>query len=436
MSSDVLILGAGLAGLSCARHLGGGYQLHERETTAGGVARSFARGAFFFDVTGHWLHLRDPGIEKLAKELLGDELVVVQRRAEIHSHGVRTPYPFQANTYGLPPAVVAECVLGYFAAREAEARGGLPPPASFEDYIRRRMGDGIAKHFMIPYNTKLFTVPPSEMSHEWCGRFVPIPTPDEVVRGALAPAGAGHGIGYNATFLYPREGGIGRLAAALEASLPEPARKGSAAVKVDPRARSVTFADGSRASYRVLVSTLPLKALVALIDGVPDAVRHATAQLRATNVTYWDVGVKGANAPGDAHWIYFPEPELPFYRAGSASAAVPSLAPAGHRSYYVEVSHAGALRVGDAEVLAGMRRAGLLGPREEPVLMHHTTVEGAYVIMDHAYGPARATVLEWLTAQGILSVGRYGAWTYDSMEGAMVQGRDAAARARSMLGAA
>ena len=79
-----------------------------------------------------------------------------------------------------------------------------------------------------------------------------------------------------------------------------------------------------------------------------------------------------------------------------------------------------------------MRRVGLLGPRDEPDQIDHTTVSCAYVIMDHAYGAARATVLEWLEQEKILSVGRYGGWTYDSMEGAMVQGREAAARARGM----
>src|SRR5687768_4758952 len=121
MASPItVILGAGLAGLSCARHLGGGYQLFERADAVGGAARTFRRGDFWFDVTGHWLHLKDEAISRLAHELLGDELVQVTRRASIDSNGVRTPYPFQAHTYGLPAGVVADCVLGYFRARELQ----------------------------------------------------------------------------------------------------------------------------------------------------------------------------------------------------------------------------------------------------------------------------------------------------------------------------
>ncbi|MBI3178430.1 MAG: amine oxidase, partial [Deltaproteobacteria bacterium] len=152
------------------------------------------------------------------------------------------------------------------------------------------------------------------------------------------------------------------------------------------------------------------------------------------SVTYWDIGLSGANRPDDPHWVYFPERDLPFYRAGSTSAAVPSAAPAGCRSLYVEVSHPRGKVCGvtDAHVLAGLRRVGLVGERQEPLFAERSTLDCAYVIMDHAYGAARATLLDWLAREHILSVGRYGAWTYDSMEGAMIQGRDAAARVRDM----
>src|SRR5688572_17559312 len=167
-SPPTVIIGAGLAGLSCARHLGRPALVLERELEVGGTARSFQRGSFTFDVTGHWLHLRDEKIARLVHELLGDELVTVERRAAIYSHGVHTPYPFQANTYGLPAQVIADCVLGYFEARERSAKGAFAPPATFEDFIRQRMGDGIARHFMLPYNTKLWTVPPAQMDYTWC----------------------------------------------------------------------------------------------------------------------------------------------------------------------------------------------------------------------------------------------------------------------------
>ncbi|MEM6734082.1 MAG: FAD-dependent oxidoreductase, partial [Myxococcota bacterium] len=291
----------------------------------------------------------------------------------------------------------------------------------------------IAKHFMIPYNTKLWTVPPSEMKYEWTGRFVPLPTPEEVVRGAVMSAGS-RGLGYNSSFLYPRVGGIGRLPDSLAASLRAPIHTSTEVKAVDWKNRTVTVQSGESIAYSTLVSTVPLSDLASVLIDPPESVIEAGEKLRATTVTYWNVGVTRANEPGDAHWIYFPEMELPFYRAGSASAAVPSLAPAGCRSYYVETSHPRGTPcpISDEELLSGMRSVGLLLPNEEPVVFERMTIDCAYVIMDEHYGAARSTLLEWLPSQDILSVGRYGSWIYDSMEGAMVQGREAAKRIAQM----
>lgn len=417
-----------MTGLSCAYHLKRPCVVYEREAEVGGTARTIRRGDFLFDCTGHWLHLRDPAMQALAAHLLPGQLIEIQRRAAVYSHGVRTLYPFQAHTHGLPADVVAECLLGFFAARERAARGTHPPATTFDDYIRQCLGDGIARHFMVPYNTKLWTVPPSAMAHAWCGRFVPIPTPEEVVHGALTPDGLGHALGYNASFLYPREGGIGRLSAALAAGVAAPVHTGVAAGRIDAAARTVALSDGTCVAYDMLVSTLPLPRLVAQLVAAPDAVRTAAQALRATSVTYWDIGVARAGKPTDPHWIYFPEPELPFYRLGSASAVLPGMAPPGHTSMYVETAHPWGTPcpTDDASVLAALRRVGALGAHEEPVLWERNTIEFGYAIMDHAYGAARTTILDWLQTQRILSVGRYGAWIYDSMEGALQAGRDAA----------
>lgn len=422
--ASTVILGAGLAGLACARTLGASAVVLERDSDVGGTAKSSQRDGFTFDITGHWLHLATSEVRELVSALMGDALVHVQRRAEVHSHGVRTPYPFQANTYGLPAQVVADCVLGFFRARERQH----PPPVSFEDFIRQRMGDGIAEHFMIPYNTKLWTVPPSAMAHTWCERFVPLPTPEEVVLGAISPRGAGHALGYNSAFYYPRHGGIGELARRMADGCI--VHRDTAVERISIAKRRVQTQRGDSYAFDRLVSTIPLTELIDRIDDVPDVVRAARERLCSTSVTYWNVAFAKANKQHEAHWVYFPEPGVPFYRAGSPSAAVPSTAPAGHRSYYVEVAHRTGTpsAVNEQHILDGMRDVGLADAGEEPLFIDRHTVPIAYVIMDKNYGDARAAIFDWLDGQGIVSIGRYGAWTYDSMEGAIKQGMDAGKR--------
>lgn len=110
-------------------------------------------GGFQCDGTGHWLHLRDPAMKELVHRLLGGQLAEYERRAVIHLCGAFTPYPFQANTYGLPREVVMECLLGLLKARQpADFWPGAhrpPPPAISASASSSFFGEGICKYFMV-----------------------------------------------------------------------------------------------------------------------------------------------------------------------------------------------------------------------------------------------------------------------------------------------
>ncbi|RMG16534.1 MAG: amine oxidase [Deltaproteobacteria bacterium] len=431
---QTLILGGGLAGLGCAHRLdaaGAKWRLLEREARVGGLARSETRDGFTFDATGHWLHLRDPKVKALVLDLLGEDALWVSRSAWIHTHGMMVPYPFQTHTGALPPEVTYECLMGFIRARFGEEGRALRErePASFEDFVLRNLGEGIGRHFMFPYNRKLYQVDLSELSAAWTGRFVPNPSVEDVVRGAVGAKTETQG--YNARFVYPRSGGIETLSRRLAARLQGEIHTGATVVAVDPKRRCVRTQDGTEHPYTQLVSTLPLPALIEICEGVPETVRRAARRLRAVSVTYVNVAVRVGEGtpPLDYHWVYFPEPEFPFYRAGCASAAVPDLAPPGCRTFYVEFSHLGpglSEETYCVQALEGLARCGLLREADEVLFTFARTIPTAYVLFDRAYEESRATVFAWLEALGIRSIGRYGAWEYSSMEDALIAGRTAA----------
>ena len=148
------------------------------------------------------------------------ELVEIERRASVLSHGVLLPYPFQANLYGLPLEIVQECLVGFVEAREAAARGNGPEPRTFEEYAIARFGRGIARHFFIPYNTKLWGMHPNCLTPAWVSRYIPVPEVDQLIGGAIGLQQ--QGLGYNPRFLYPKAGGIDALPKALSARDPRP----------------------------------------------------------------------------------------------------------------------------------------------------------------------------------------------------------------------
>ncbi|WP_223643863.1 NAD(P)/FAD-dependent oxidoreductase [Corallococcus sp. EGB] len=426
----IVILGAGLAGLSTAHFLQRPWRLIEKSDRVGGLIKTEVIDGCYFDPTGHWLHLRDPEIQELVNTLwLPDQLVRIQRRAAVFSRDTFTRFPYQVNTHGLPPEVVAENLVGYVEAIYGEKGRALRErePVNFEEFILRYMGEGFAKNFMLPYNQKLWTVHPREMSAAWVGRFVPRPSLKEVVDGAL---GAGSDqLGYNASFLYPREGGIESLARAMKQHL----KGGELSVQTEPvsidwKAKHVTLSDGRTLPYSGLVSSIALPTLVELIgkgaSGVPDEVRAAAKRLRAFIVTYVCVGARGANRQ-PWHWIYLPEPEFHSYRIGAPSAVYAPLAPPDTASFSVEFSHHGELSVADAEKYAveDLLRSRMIHSADDILFAKGREIPNAYVLYDDAYGPAMAEVKRFLAHAGILAAGRYGKWEYSSMEDAILDGR-------------
>ena len=422
--AHTLIVGGGLSGLACARELGEDFTLVEAGDRLGGLCRTDVAEGFSFDWTGHWLHARDPEVRALVRERwLAGNILEVQRRAVVHSEGTWTKFPYQFNLHGLPPQTIADCLLG-FVGRDA-AR----PLRNADDFILAHLGEGFARHFMRPYNEKLFTVPCTELSPEWGGRFIPRPSLEEVVRGAV---GLSKGdAGYNASFWYPAQGGIESLVHGIARDL---AGKGevrlSARVEaLDLPRRRLRLSGGDELSFERLVWTAPLSSLSRLLADAPPAVAQAAALLRSVSVTVVEVGAASLPAAERFHWAYFPETRFGFYRVGSPSEVNPALAPAGCRSFAVEFAHRGPVdqAVLIESALAGLSACGLL-ERGSVRLARARTIPVAYVLFDHAHAPARAQVLAHLDAAGVQVAGRYGRWEYSSMEDALLSGREAARR--------
>jgi protoporphyrinogen oxidase len=422
-----IVVGGGLAGLGCARELGEACTLLEAEDRLGGLCRTEVIDGFSFDWTGHWLHARDPDMRKLiADRWLAGNLVDVQRRARIFSEGVWTTFPYQFHLYGLPSRTVSDCVLGFIDATLGPGGAELRqrPLANAAEFILRHLGEGLARHFMFPYNEKLFTVPCEELSPEWGGRFIPRPSLQEVVNGAAGPAR--EDVGYNATFWYPRQGGIEALPRGIAADLRAEVRLSARVQGLDLTKRRVRLASGEELDYEALVLTAPLPACARLLSEAPQEVRDAAARLRAVSVTVVEIG--GPDHGGERfHWAYFPEKEFAFYRIGSPSEVNPALAPEGCRSFAVEFAHRGppdAARYIEA-ALEGLTRCGLID-RREVVVSRARTIAVAYVLFDHQHAQARAIVQRHFEHHGVQLAGRYGKWEYSSMEDALLSGRDAA----------
>lgn len=434
--APVVILGGGLTGLSAAYHLGSiPAVVFEREKDVGGLCRTHEEDGFAFDCTGHLLHLRDAGIRGLVERLLPDTFARHERRALIYSKGVYTAYPFQANLHGLPETVVRECLHGFVDSMVQRERHGEPDFSrwSFRQWAESTFGRGIARHFMIPYNRKLWRTDLDEIECGWVSWSIPRPNFEEVLRGAMGSTV--RGLGYNPTFLYPRQGGIRVLPEAF-ASRCRDIRTATSVTSIDVERRVVTLADGTTIGYEALISTLPLDRFIAAATGLPDDLPPAGRKLRAVRVLNISLGIDRP-APSQAHWIYFPEPQFSFYRAGFPGNMSASVVPRGCASLYVERSLLPGETFDAGEVfesaIDGLKKAGILWNGDRIIYRRLSVLDPAYVIYDRFRARHLPGLIERLRDLDIHTAGRFGAWEYSSMEDAIRAGADAAQRVREKL---
>ncbi len=431
---DTLILGGGLTGLSAAYHLDqqatatdspalANWLLVERDSRLGGLTRTEVIDGYHFDHTGHWLHLRYPEMKQFVDDVMGDQMLRVARKSRIWSHGALTHFPFQQNLHGLPLDVVHECLQAAIDAALADARGGEPPADNFRQFCLQRFGKGITERFMVPYNTKLWGCPPEEITADWCTRFLPKPNLSQIVAGAIGLTD--DQAGYNASFVYPRQGGIETFAQAIARRLPAAkVQLNTVPVRIDLRNKTAMLNNGCVVSFERVLSSLPLPDLFAVLTDVPAEMAAHVSNLRCTSLRYINYGIARPDVLDDIQWLYIPEPKHSFYRIGCFSNAVASLAPTGKSSLYVEVGANCPASDADvkAEVRQFLRERGWLGHDAEIEVEEIRHIRYGYVVFDRHYFGARAALLDYLQGQSLLSRGRYGGWVYSSMEDAMWEG--------------
>jgi UDP-galactopyranose mutase len=479
-SVSVLVVGAGPTGLSAAYHLGERALLVEQEPRVGGWCRSLADNGFTFDFAGHIMFSNDPYVHELYRLLLGDNVHWQDREAWIHSKGVYTRYPFQGALYGLPPGVIKECVVGAIEARFGQAvtkagvaakaaedytgperrgmfepllngagkrpsretkvlRYGGPdrrrtalskgPPRNFQEFIFKVWGAGIAKHFAIPYNEKLWAVPLEQMETSWLGGRVPLPDLEEMIEGALSPVPKP--MGPNARFGYPLKGGFQALMDGFLPHLRGDLRLSTRVVQVSPLRRTATFDDGTTVRYDHLISTMPLPKLVALTgDEAPTEIREAARALRHLSVRCVNIGV-GRPDITEKHWIYYPEHTV-FHRIFVQGNASPHCNPPGGFGFTCEITYSPSKPLpcdGDDLIQRCIDDAISVGfiREDDPIwAANQVDLPVAYVVYDHGRAENVERIRAWLETHGIILAGRYSEWEYYNSDHAFMAGMKAA----------
>ena len=437
MSGNVIVLGAGLAGLSAAYHLDCDCEVFEKESYVGGHCRTKRVEGFNFDEGAHVFFGKDDCSREFVWDTLGREML--PHRAEIWNNygGERFGrYPVQANANALAPDVATRCVLDFIEASsqpESEVR-------NYEEWCYASFGKAFSDEFMLRYARKVWTVEPREMTTEWLGSKVggriSRPSLEQVLRGAIDPDP--QELNYLTEFSYPASGGFGRIVEPLASRVPR-VRLNCGVTRIETASRRITFADGTERDYAAAISTIPLPVLVRLAVDAPREVRAAADKLMWTSIRTVNLGVTREDV-GPGHWAYFYDHDIPFFRVSFPSKFAPDNAPPGQSSVSCEIAYSRRKPLDEDRLVArcveALRRTGVLLSADRITVEDQIDIPYAYVVFDFDRAQSLRTIHAWMESVNLYPCGRFGEWGYHWSFEAIESGRTVAARVAEQLGIA
>lgn len=407
MSNNV-ILGAGIAGISAAYHLkqkGESSVIFEKDNDWGGLCGFFEIDGFRFDRFVHFTFAKD---EKIA-ELFAKSSPLYAHPPVSYNYwrGCWLKHPAQNNLAPLPIEEKVK-IIDSFVNRP---RKDVAEISDYAEWLRVQYGDYFAENFPFAYTRKYWGVEAKQLETKWVGNRLHVSPLPEVLRGAFAEQQENF---YYTKFMnYPKKGGFRSIMNECRKGLD--IRLNKKAVRIDTAAKQVEFDDGTVENYDNLISSLPLPEIIKMISDVPENVQNAAKQLR------WTCGYQvslGFNRPDVAKylWFYIYDEDVPPARVYSPNLKSPDNAPDGCSSLQAEIFFANGAKVVDKNIILQKtveKLKEICQFNDSDVVVKDIRFEPyANIIFTPEIYESRKVVREWLQAQGIKTIGRFGKWDY------------------------
>ncbi|MDD5070481.1 MAG: FAD-dependent oxidoreductase [Candidatus Omnitrophica bacterium] len=417
----IVILGAGITGLSAAYFLGRrnvSVSAFEKESQPGGLCRSIKTNGFVFDYSGHLLHFRHQWTKRFVNSLLKNNLKKHKRRSFIYFKGQFVPYPFQTNFAEInDKKIVDDCRRGLIKAASSNKKS-----ASFYSWARNCFGRGICENFLYPYNEKLWQIPLKDLAPLAVEKFIVMPDKkDLTISGRMNQ-------GYNSEFYYPKKGGIESLAQSLAKNITS-LYLNHEVKKIDIQAKEVRFANGVKVKYDVLITTIPLPELKNIVLGLNKSVESDLSALRWLSIYLMNIGLNKKGIP-KIHWIYYPQKTIPYFRVGFYHNFSSSLGPNSKGSLYAETSVLNGSKIKKRDLNRKMKSAlkatKVITSLDEMSCLKDCFIDYAYPIDDKNCKKRVLRINRFLSEKDIFSCGRFGGWDYSSIEDCIVVAKEIA----------
>lgn len=408
IETRVLVLGAGVSGLGAAYSLAlKGYSvvILEKDGDYGGLCGSFNIQGFLFD---RFIHLSFSD-SKVVNTLFTHSSPDIIKHAPNPYNLFRNmwiKHPAQNNLYPLS-IEEKELILCDFKKRLQVL--DINQLSNYEEWLRLQYGDYFAEHFSMVYTRKYWMCEAKDLETKWIGKRLYQPSIEEVIQGCQSNETP---VTYYAKEMrYPQKGGFKSFLSELVKE--QYICYNSEVTEINPMLKIIRTKTGEVYQYEKLISSLPLPAVLSMIEGVPDNIRDAGRLLKCTSGYQVSIGLKTNNIPPYLWWYIYDEDVLPA-RVYSPSLKSAENAPKGCASLqleiYCEQNQYTKEELYEKSVLKLIQQKIIV---EKDILFVDIRFEKyANIVFDHSVYDNRKVVREYLKSLDIETIGRFGEWDY------------------------
>ena len=410
-----LIIGGGISGLTVAYYLKKDFLIVEKEQELGGYCRTIHNPNYVWDYAGHFYHFKTEQMKQLFLSLVEEDEIITQTKVtKIYYKDKLIDYPFQSNIHQLEKDELLECVYDLFFKEEKETYD------SFLDMLYGKFGGAITEKFLKPYNEKLYATDLTTLDRDAMGRFFPYANLSDIIKNFKN----NQTVTYNDHFLYLKQGTqyfIDKLRAQIDQ---DSIISGVKVEKIDLGQKIAQLSNGTMIAYQNLINTSPLNQFFEVLG---DDYSQILSEMSFNKVLVFNLGFnKKSSKYNQEHWVYFPDKTLNFYRVGFYD----NILNQDKLSLYVEIgfSKDASIDVDKelAKTLDGLRAVEILDDEIELVDKSVIIMDPAYVHINGDTDKKITSIKEQLEQQNVYTTGRYGKWTYSSMEDCMTWAYDIA----------
>lgn len=415
MKVNNLIIGGGISGLTLANYITD-YLIVEKDSSLGGYARTHYVDDYIWDYAGHFFHFKTDEFKSMfINSMDKKDYIIKNKNTYIYFEDKLIDYPFQMNIHELSKDKFIDCLYDLFNKQEKKVY------TNFLDMLYGKFGISITEMFLKPYNEKLYATDLTKLDKDAMGRFFPYANISEIINNMKNHSNTS----YNNTFMYPKKGAqviVNKLCEKVDMNK---VMLNTSVTSIDLNKKEVTLSTKEVISYNNLINTIPFNKFLSLLN--IQEYTNFSNELSYNKVLVFNLGFDKKSTYNNTDWIYFPDKNINFYRAGFYD----NILSTDKLSMYIEIGYSKESIIDESTInkelsltLDNLKKCKIIDDTFKLVKYESIIMDPAYVHIDTLHDKLVKEIINDLETKNVYSVGRYGSWTYSSMEDAMLQSKE------------